>query len=290
MLQTRMHPDEIHTDADLVRRLLTGQFPQWAGLPVKRFPSSGTDNALYRLGSELVVRLPRIHWAAGGVAKDSDWLDRLRALVPVEIPELLGVGVPAEGYEWEWGVYRWLPGENPAAGTVSGSELAQFVAAVREIGLGDAPKASRSDPLAHGDEQTRERIEECEGLADTAGMAAVWAEAVGAPEWPGPPVWIHGDLTPLNLLHRSGRLAAVIDWTGAGLGDPAFDVKAAWTCLDATQRAEFRSELAVDDDTWLRSKGWAITTAANILPYYRDTNPGLAENARYRIEQVLADR
>jgi len=284
-----MHADEVHTDTHLVRRLLVGQFPRWADLPIARVPSSGTDNALYRLGDDMVVRLPRIHWAVGGIAKDAEWLDRLRPLVPVDIPELLERGDPAEGYEWDWGVYRWLPGQNPPAGTVSGSELARFVAALWEIDLPDPPEAFRGDPLPGRDEQTRTSLQECDGMVDLAAVTAVWEEAVEAQEWSRPRVWIHCDLTPLNLLNEEGRPAAVIDWSGAGLGDPAVDVKAAWTCLDARARAIFRSELAVGDDMWLRSKGWAVTTAVVALPYYKDTNPGLAENARYRIEQVLAD-
>jgi aminoglycoside phosphotransferase (APT) family kinase protein len=289
MTWPRMHADEVHTDEHLVRRLLGGQFPRWTNLSIARVPSSGTDNALYRLGEDLVVRLPRHQSTAGGIAKDAEWLGRLRPLVPVEIPELLERGDPAEGYEWEWGVYRWLPGQNPPAGAVSGAELGRFVAALWEIDLPGPPEAFRADPVAGRDEQTRAALAECQRMIDVAATTAVWEEVLSVPEWDGPATWIHSDLTPLNLLHRHGRLAAVIDWSGAGLSDPAVDVKAAWTCLDARERSIFRWELDVDDDMWLRSKGWAITTAAVALPYYKDTNPGLVESALYRIGQVLAD-
>src|SRR5206468_4629956 len=116
-------------------------------------------------------------------------------------------------------------------------------------------EAFRGDPLPGRDEQTRTSLQECDGMVDLAAVTAVWEEALEAQEWSRPRVWIHCDLTPLNLLNEEGRPAAVIDWSGAGLGDPAVDVKAAWTCLDARARAIFRSELAVGDDMWLRSKG-----------------------------------
>ena len=109
----KMHSDEVDTDASLVGRLLAAQFPQWADLPIQPVPSAGTDNALYRLGDDLVVRLPHIKWAVEGLDKEHRWLPRLAPLLPVAIPVPLGKGTPAEGYPWHWSVYWWLEGENP---------------------------------------------------------------------------------------------------------------------------------------------------------------------------------
>ena len=126
-------------------------------------------------------------------------------------------------------------------------------------------------------------------MIDTDAARAAWEISLTAPEWPGPPVWIHGDVMPGNLLVRDGRLSAVIDWEAFGTGDPATDLMVAWNLLPADARPVFRAELEVDDDTWARGRGWALWTGLLALPYYKETNPLFAENARYRIGEVLAD-
>jgi aminoglycoside phosphotransferase (APT) family kinase protein len=289
MAPRRMHDDELHTDASLVRRLLRGQFPEWAELPIERVPSAGTDNALYRLGEDLVVRMPRIHWAVGGVEKDTRWLPLLAPLLPVEIAVPLAKGAPAEGYPWEWGVYPWLEGENPAVGKPLVHDVARFVKALQAVDLPDGPAAFRGQPLTLQDEGARAALAELEGVIDTEAATTAWEEALRAPGWDGPPVWIHGDLMPGNLLVRDGTLTGVIDWGGAGVGDPAVDSMVAWNLFDAEARAIFRAELGVDDATWTRARGWALSTGLIALPYYVETNPVLAENARFRIREVLAD-
>src|SRR5207342_2123645 len=110
LIALTMHENELSTDAALVRRLVAAQFPAWGDLPVEHVPSSGTVNTLYRLGDEMVVRLPRVDWGAGGVAKDSAWLPRLAPLLPVPVPVPIARGAPAEEFRWEWGIYPWLEG------------------------------------------------------------------------------------------------------------------------------------------------------------------------------------
>src|SRR5262245_46714548 len=156
-----MHEGELSTDAGLVRALLEQQFPKWAGLPIERVPSSGTDNALYRLGDDMVVRLPRIEWATGGIGKDFRWLPVLAPLLPVAIPTPLARGRPAAGFPWEWGVYSWLPGANPALGAggpALARDLARFVGALREIDTAGAPVSRRGKPLATQDERARQAL------------------------------------------------------------------------------------------------------------------------------------
>ena len=155
-----MHDDEVHTDVPLVRRLLAAQFPEWAALPVEPVPSAGTDNALYRLGEEMVVRLPRIEWAVGGLDRALEWLPRLAPLLPVAIPVPLAKGSPAEGYPWHWSVYPWFVGENPVVGGIAdpdrlAGELARFVQALHGIDSAGGPAAGRGVPLARRDDPTR---------------------------------------------------------------------------------------------------------------------------------------
>jgi aminoglycoside phosphotransferase (APT) family kinase protein len=293
-----MHRDEIETDAALVRRLLEEQFPQWAELTIERVPSSGTDNALYRLGAEMVVRLPRIHWAVGGIEKELRWLPLLAPRLPVSIPVPLAKGEPADGYPWTWSIYSWLDGENPALEGAADEralalDLAAFVTAVRALDLADGPPARRGRPLGEAQRgPARAALAELRGLGliDVDAATAAWEEALAAPQWTGPPVWVHGDLLAGNALLRDGRLAGVIDWSGVGVGDPACDLMVAWNLLSRDGRDVFRAAVGADEATWSRGRGWALSVALIQLPYYRDTNRGLAANALHVIGEVLAPR
>ncbi|MEV8566819.1 aminoglycoside phosphotransferase family protein [Streptomyces sp. NPDC051322] len=290
----RMHADEAHTDAALVRRLIAAQFPQWADLLVEQVDSAGTSNAMYRLGRDLVVRLPRIPGAAGDVEKEHRWLPRLAPSLPVAVPVPLGRGAPAEGYPWPWSVYHWLPGENPTAERVPrpdllAADLARFVAALHRIDPADGSASYRSEPLAGRDAETRGAIGDLRGIVDTASATAAWDAALRAPARPGPAVWIHADLQPGNLLVADGRLSAVIDFGCLGLGDPAVDLIAAWYVLPADARDTFRAALEADDAAWARGRGWALSIALIELRYYRETNPVMAATAQHVIQAVLAD-
>jgi aminoglycoside phosphotransferase (APT) family kinase protein len=289
----KMHVDEIDTNVSLVVRLLTAQFPQWANLPIEPVQSAGTDHAIYRLGADMVVRLPRIDWATE-MDKEHEWLPKLAPFLPLAIPIPLAKGQPGEGYPWDWSVYRWLEGEeatiegmsDPHQATI---DLAHFIAALRRIDTTAAPPADRGVPLARRDARTRTAIESLHGLIDTNAVTAVWEAAIEAPLWHGPPVWVHGDLRPGNLLAVQGRLNAVIDFEGLGIGDPACDVMAAWMFLSAETRDVFRTVLQVDNATWARGRGWALSVGLIALPYYQTTNPVFAGIARRAIHEALAE-
>jgi aminoglycoside phosphotransferase (APT) family kinase protein len=293
IVRMRMHADEAHIDTDLVRTLVAAQFPRWADLPVEPVASSGTDNAMYRLGDDLAVRLPRIAGAAGNVAFEQKWVPLLAPRLPVAVPEPVAVGEPAGDYPYRWTVCRWLPGANPTVDTTTpelAHDLVTFITALRSVDPAGAPAAGRGGPLATRDEPTRAAIAASAGFVDTAAVTAAWEDALAVPPWGGPPTWAHADLSPGNLLVRDGRLTAVIDWGAAGAGDPTVDLIVAWNLLPAPARATFRAELGVDDDTWRRGRGWALSISIIQLPYYQHTNPALAANSRHVIAQVLAER
>lgn len=293
MTAARMHAGEMDTDTNLVRRLLEAQHPDWATLALERVPSSGTDNALYRLGDDMVARLPRIDWAVAGLAREVEWLPRLAPHLPVEIPTVLAEGAPGEGYPWPWAVYSWVAAENPEVGhTVEPESLAHdlvaLIRAFRRIEL-EGPVSGRGLLLAVRDEAARSALGALHGEIDVAAAAAAWEDALRAPTWPGAPVWIHGDLLPGNLLLHEGRLTGVLDFGAVGTGDPACDLVAAWGVLPERARELFRHQLDIDDATWARGRGWALSIALIALPYYKDTNPGFAAVARHLIAEVLAD-
>ena len=293
-----MHAGEVETDAALVRRLLAAQFPQWAGLPVLPVPSAGTDNALYRLGDDLAVRLPRIHWAVGQAAKEDAWLPRLAPTLPLAVPTVLAHGQPGEGYPYPWAVYHWLGGANAAQSppddiVTAAVELAGFLRALQRIDTTGGPRAAdhglRGAPLSGRDAATREAIAVLDSTIDTAAATAIWEDALRAAEWNRPPVWFHGDLLPGNLLVAGGRLSAVIDWNGLGVGDPACDLVIAWALFAGESRAAFRAVLGVDDAMWARGRGHALSQALIFIPYYLHTNPlGVAYHRR-TLNALLAD-
>ena len=294
-----MHADEVDVDVALVRRLLGRQFPEWADLALEEVRPFGTDNALYRLGDDMVVRLPRRERTRRTLERERRWLPRLAPLLPLPVPVPLAEGAPGAGYPFSWSIYTWLSGETVTAATSADpsrltADLAQFITALQRIDpAGGPPPAEdnffRGAPLARRDAATRAAIASLEGEIDVDGVTETWDEALRAPEWTGPPVWIHGDLDARNLLVEDGRLSGVIDWGGLAVGDPACDAMVAWKVVTAETRESFRSALAIDDATWARARGWAVSQAVNALAYYTlETNPVLVREARRWIAEVLA--
>lgn len=289
---------EIAIDEPLARRLLAAQFPPWAELPLEPVASAGTDNAIFRLGAEMCLRLPRVGRAAGQVEKERRWLPVLNPL-PLAIPTPLGRGRPGEGYPWNWSIYAWLEGEAATPERLADPDeaavdIARFITALQRIDAAGGPPSGphnefRGVPLVQRDALTREAIDSLSDLYDRAALTAAWEAALKASAWPGPPVWIHGDIQSGNLLAQQGRITGVIDFGLMGLGDPACDLMVAWSLLPATSRPVFRAALDLDDATWLRGRGWALSVALIALAYYRDSNRSLAAMSRRTIDEVLAE-
>ncbi|WP_370962986.1 aminoglycoside phosphotransferase family protein [Amycolatopsis sp. cg9] len=280
----RMHAAEHPIDTALVRRLVDGQFPAWARLPLTPLASGGTVNAVYRLGDELTVRLP-LASSGGGEHRVLAALAEL----PVAVPAVVALGEPAEGYPWPWAVHTWLDGSPAVEGEPAPArDLAEFVLALRTHPAA-GPPAYRGGPLSTVDDATRRAITELDRTGepfDASAALGVWTSALNAPQWTGPPRWLHSDLMPSNLLLRDGRLTGVLDWATAGLGDPACDLIPAWNLLTAATRPLFREVLGPDDATWARGRGWALSMAVLQLPYYRHTNATISANARYVLTQL----
>jgi aminoglycoside phosphotransferase (APT) family kinase protein len=210
------------------------------------------------------------------------------------VPVPLAKGTPGEGYPWPWSVYQWLEGENPTIEHISefgslATEIAQFVTALHSINLTGGPAATRGVPLKMRDDPTRSAIKELEEIIDTNAVTTVWDAALQIPVWSELPAWVHGDLSPGNLLCINHKLSAVIDFGGLGMGDPACDLIVAWNLLPANMRNTFHAALKVDDDTWMRGRGWALSVALIQLPYYLKTSPVIVSNAQHVIHEILAD-
>lgn len=294
----KMHDNEVATSVTLVRRLLAAQFPHWAALPLEPVPSAGTDNAIYRLGHDMTVRLPRIDWAIGQADKEREWLPKLAPWLPLAVPVPLAQGKPDAGYPWHWSVYRWLEGENIMPGrldnpTQAALDMAHFITSLQRIDPTGGPLASehnlRGTTLVQRDEDTREAIMALDGMFDTRALIAVWETALQAPDWDRAPVWFHGDLLVGNVLFNRGRVSAIIDFGGLGVGDPACDLMIAWGLFSGESRALFRAALQIDDATWVRGRGHALSQAAIFIPYYLNTNPLGVGYARHTIAEILTE-
>jgi aminoglycoside phosphotransferase (APT) family kinase protein len=299
MQALKLHDGEIDISAQLAGRLIAGQFPHWAGLPVRPVSSAGTECVLYRLGDDLVIRLPRRPGESLDAILTQGALSRLAPLLPVPVPALIAQGQPTAEYPASWGVLRWLDGDTPVEGHLAepgllAADLAGFLRALWNVDLSkadlaDSPPAYRGGPLADRQGFTIDAIEQLHGVIDTDAARAIWDRAALLPPWDGPDTWIHADMMPGNVVTRNGRLAGVIDFSTAGIGDPSQDLIVAWMLLPASVRPAFRRATGVDDATWLRGRAGALSMALGHLDYYSDTNPVMADNARYTIGEIFAD-
>ena len=254
----------------LVTCLLKSQFPELADLPVSSVELDGWDNTTFRLGDDLSVRLPTADAYVPQVDKEHKWLPVLADRLPLAIPQPVARGVPGCGYPRAWSIYRWLEGRHATFERVTDLTefavgLADFLAALHSVDATGGPAAGehsffRGGPLSVYDTETRAAIDELADEIDSEAATRVWEAALWA-TWKGPPVWLHGDLSPSNLLVSHGRLSAVIDFGCSAVGDPACDTVIAWTFFFGPSREAFQERLPVDDETWERGRGWALWKA-----------------------------
>jgi len=284
-----MHDEEIEIDDVLVRHLVATQFPELADRQITKVEPWGTDNAIYRLGDDLVVRLPRIHWATGQVEREATWLPRLAPYLPIAVPKPVAVGEPDGGYPYRWAVHRWLPGEGATVSTMDDPvrfalSLANVVRALQTVPTDGAPEAcNRARPLEEYNDATLAAITYASELIDDERARAVWEEAPAAPPYRGAPVWVHGDIEG-NCLLTNGQLSGIVDWGSACVGDPAVDIQVVWSpLLTEDSRLAFLEALDVDEATLARSRGAAIYQACAALPYYLNTYPLIVERSWHKL-------
>jgi aminoglycoside phosphotransferase (APT) family kinase protein len=306
-----LHDDELPVDPSLVRALVDAAFPQLATLALRPLESTGSSNALFRLGDDLVVRLPRQPGGTATIDKEARWLPVVGPRLPVPVPEVVAVGEPALGYGERWSIVRWLPGVHPPAVEPSAAEdsrrhlLAEDLAAVvLALERAHVPQDAltdpdlrwyRGEPVVALAEPTFTAIERCRRIPgldlDLDAVAVVWTEMVaGHPvEPPREDRWLHGDLVAENLLVTDTRLSAVLDFGGLSVGDPTVDLVAAWEVLDPPARETFRRLIDVDDATWELARAWALALGMMTFPYYWDTMPARCENRLAMVRSVLAE-
>jgi aminoglycoside phosphotransferase (APT) family kinase protein len=279
---------EVDVGPAVVRALLAEQFPDLADFELTEL-AYGWDNAIFRLGDDLTVRVPRRAMAAELVEHEQRWLPTLAPRLPLPIPAPLRAGRPGGGYPWSWSVCPWLPGvvatrAAPDDPLETAATIGAFLSALHRPAPDDAPaNPYRGGPLAERDDVVRQRAAQLSDLIDAPSVVACWSELATTRPWTGPRLWLHGDLHPANLLVDDGRLSAVIDFGDITAGDPATDLAVAWMLLPAGVRTAFRAAAGdIDDDTWTRARGWALSLALAYMANSAD-NPVFAHLG----EQVL---
>ncbi|NOL43486.1 aminoglycoside phosphotransferase family protein [Kribbella sandramycini] len=258
----------------LIRTLLTEQHPDLAHLPLREVVG-GWDNQMWRLGEDLAVRLPRTPRAPELLQRERNWLPTLAERLPLPIPTPVRLGEPSERFPSPWLITQWVPGE-PAdrefiTADESGTALADFLRALHVPAPADVPQEAR------GGLMRQESIEHFAGsIEPSTAVRDIWADAVAAPAWDGPAVWVHSDLHPANLVVADGRLAGVIDFGDVGAGDPAVDISAAWVLLPDGAAKRFFAAYPMDEATFRRARGWAAFRALFVLAMAVNGERGLA--------------
>lgn len=263
-----MRKEEI--TAEVARALVAEQCPQWAHLPVHAVAVNGWDNSSFRLGDDLLVRLPSHERYVLGLHKEHRWLPVLRSQLPLPIPEPVFLGQPGCDFPRPWSVYGWIEGEPLSVGRIDdrvqlARDAADFLRVLYSLDATDGPAAGKQNffrgaPLTVYDAQTREAIERQREVLDVDAVTSLWEEARST-TWTGDPVWFHGDVAENNLLVRDGRLCAFIDFGTSAVGDPACDAVLGYTFLSGEARATYRERIGFDHDTWTRGRGWALWKA-----------------------------
>jgi aminoglycoside phosphotransferase (APT) family kinase protein len=288
---------EVDVSADLVRRLLAAQHPDLAGLPVEVI-ANGWDNLMFRLGADMIVRMPRRAAAARLVAHEQRWLPVLAPRLPLPIPVPVRVGTPALGYPWLWSIVPLLPGQiaarrPPADPRGSALSLGGFLGRLHQPAPQDAPENPvRGVPLADRGEADAANMMQLAGLIDGTAVARRRAAALDAAPWAGSPVWLHGDFHPANILVNDGRVSGVIDFGDLTAGDPAADLAVAWMLLPGTCHQAFRDAYsrsggpAIGADDWARAEGWALALSLAFLAHSAD-NPLMASIGQRTLDAIL---
>ena len=302
----RMHDDDLAVRDDVVRRLVARELPERAGASLRRLRAAGSSNVLYRLGDDLLVRLPRQPGGSVAIEKEARWLPVLSSVLPVRVPDVVLVGAPGFGYPERWSIVGWIDGEHPATPVAAGS--AQFArdlaAVVARLRAAEVPPSAHADPALHRyradpigaiDGEIRRYLAACGTIADLPldvdGALRFWDRAVALPDPPADDAarWVHADLLAENLLVAEGRLTAVLDFGAVALGRPGVDLVAAWETLGPADREVFRSAVGVDEAEWLRGRAWAFAIAVMTLPYYWHSLPGRCAQRLVMAHAVLDD-
>lgn len=287
-----MHKGQVEINLEIIRKLIQEQFPQFKNLSIYEFNSTGTVNSIFRLGNDYYIRLPMLEQYADDILRESYILNYISKYISINIPKIIGLGNPNELYPYHWAIHNWIEGDSYEKITNYNEiilELTNFIKELHSINLlTDAPKAGRK-PLADLHKITIEALENSKDEINHKKAISIWENLVNTPTWDNNPVWIHADLLKPNILIKNNHISGIIDFGGAGIGDPSFDIIPAWAVFDFRNRKIFRDKLAIDDTIWHRACAYALHQAALIIPYYRESNKAFVKLAKETINEIIID-
>ncbi|MDA0910789.1 MAG: aminoglycoside phosphotransferase family protein [Proteobacteria bacterium] len=283
---------------ELAKKLIATQFPEYAHLNVTEVELQGHDNRTYRVGDIMLIRMPTAESYALKVPKEQELLPKLAKHLSVAIPEPIRMGIPSDDYPYAFSIYKWLPGKSINLLMLTEQEkeqlaydLARFLKELQAITDIDGPKPGqhnwwRGDHVSVYDFGAREKIAKLAAIIDGHSALELWDKACST-KWNNAPVWIHGDFAVGNILIKDNKLSGVIDFGGTAMGDPACDLVIAWTFLTGNSRKVFQDAMALDNDTWLRAKAWALWKATFELSRTQDKHSDTAVIHKNTIHDIL---
>jgi aminoglycoside phosphotransferase (APT) family kinase protein len=295
----QMHEGQLAVSAAMVRQLVAEQFPEWLRLPIKGIESSGTVNAIFRIGDQLAARFPL---QSGDPVSTREWLEseaaaarELLGRTRFATPEVVALGQPGEGYPLPWSVQTWLSGvtaadDDPGESVAFAHDLAEFISGVRAIDTRGRTfrGTGRGGDLQIHDSFVQTCLDRSKRLLDVPRLRQVWIRMRTLPRTAADTM-THGDLILGNVLVSDGRLAGIIDVGGLGPADPALDLVGAWHLLEAAPRQALRRDLRSDDLEWERGKAWAFQQAMGLVWYYLDSNPAMSRMGQRTLQRILSD-
>lgn len=283
---------------ELAHKLIAEQFPEYADLPITDVEKQGHDNRTYRLGNDMLIRMPTAECYALKVPKEQELLPQLAKYLSNSISALIKIGHPSNAYPYPFSIYKWLPGRSINLLTLTNQDkeqlaydLARFLKELQAISEVEGPDPGphnwwRGEHVSVYDSGAREQIAQLADVIDASLALALWDQACGT-KWGKRPVWIHGDLAIGNILMDEGKLSAIIDLGGTAVGDPACDLVIAWTYLSGRARQIFFTEMSLDQNTWLRARAWALWKATFELCQIADKNSLEAKGQKRIIDEVI---
>nr|WP_292440349.1 aminoglycoside phosphotransferase family protein [Mesorhizobium sp.] len=294
-----MHKDQVHIDADIVREMISDQFPQYSHERIERLGTIGTVNAIFRIGSSAAARFPLrsadpiecVDILHGEAAAMTEFAKH----APVAAPEPIGIGRPGPRYPMPWAVQSWIEGDvatpdGLANSTTFALEIVKLIASLRAVDTKGRrfDRRGRGGHLPDHDDWMSICFKNSEDILDVPRLRRKWAQLRELPP-SGPDVMNHGDLIPANLLVRGERLVGVLDCGSFGPADPALDLVAAWHLLDRDRRETVRIQLRSSQVEWKRGAAWAFQQAMGLIWYYQDTNPAMSALGRSTLRRILDD-
>ena len=284
----------------LVEKLIVDQFPEYAHLDIQSVKIQGHDNRTFRLGPDMLVRMPTAESYALKVPKEQQLLPHLKSYLTVPIPVPLKMGYSSDYYPFPFSIYKWLDGESANSMNIEDStlecialDLANFLRELQSVdtSYGPAPGQHnfyRGDHVSVYDKGAQTQIEQLSGLIDSKKAMMLWEQAM-LTKWQKPLVWIHGDFASGNILIQDNKLSGVIDFGGIGIGDPACDLVITWTFLKSKSREIFKQNVNMDKNTWLRARAWCLWKATYELCNVGDKDSPYALKQKQIIEEVLSE-